>query len=268
MSLSPGDLERAADDLHRAELGGRQIGLLSLRHPGMDMDDAYAIQAALVDKKLVAGRKKIGWKIGLTSKAMQAALGIDIPDSGVLFDDMLFTNGSTVPPGRFIQPRVEVEIAFVTKAPLAGEHVTRDDVIAATDYVAPSLEILDTRIQRKDPTSGKVRKIVDTIADNAANAGVVLGEERHGIDTHDLRWVGAIVKRDDEVEETGLGAGVLDDPIQSVVWLARRMARYGQRIEVGQIILSGSFTRPLECPAGTKVSADFGTFGSVGIRFG
>ena len=198
---------------------------------------------------------------------MQAALNIDIPDSGVLFDNMLFANGSAAPPNRFIQPKVEVEIAFVMKAPLAGEDVTREDVIAATDYVAPSLEILDTRIQRKDAESGAARKIFDTIADNAANAGVVLSDERHDVDAHDLRWVGAIVTRNDEVEETGLGAGVLNDPVESVVWLARRMARFSQKIEPSQIILSGSFTRPLECPAGTTVAADFGAFGSVGISF-
>jgi 2-oxo-hept-3-ene-1,7-dioate hydratase len=199
---------------------------------------------------------------------MQAALNIDIPDSGVLFDDMLFANGSTVRTGRFIQPRIEVEIAFVMKAPLADKDVTREEVIAATDYVAPSLEILDTRIQRKDPKSSRTRSVFDTIADNAANAGVVLGDKRHAVDAHDLRWVGAIVTRNDEVEETGLGAGVLNDPVQSVVWLARRMAQYGQKIEAGQIILSGSFTRPLECPPGTIVAADFGAFGSVGISFG
>ena len=268
MSLSPTDCARAADDLHRAEVTGRQIGLLSLRHPGMDMDDAYAVQSALVEKKCAAGRRIIGWKIGLTSKAMQAALNIDIPDSGVLFDDMLFANGSTVPPNRFIQPRVEVEIAFVMKAPLAGEDVTRADVIAATDHVAPAIEILDTRIRRRDPETGNVRKIVDTIADNAANAGIVLGDQRHGVDAHDLRWVGAIVTRNGDVEETGLGAGVLNDPVESVVWLARRMAQYGQEIEAGQTILSGSFIRPLECPPSSVIAADFGCFGSVGISFG
>ncbi len=268
MSLSLPDCTQAAEDLHRAELTGQQIGLLSLRHADMNMDDAYAIQSALVARKRSSGKKVIGWKIGLTSKAMQAALNIDIPDSGVLFDDMLFANGSEVQSGRFIQPRTEVEIAFVMKAPLAGEHVTREDVIAATDYVAPSLEILDTRILRRDPETGSARKIFDTIADNAANAGLVLGDQRHAVNAHDLRWVGAIVTRNDEVEETGLGAGVLNDPVESVVWLARRMAQYGQKIEAGQIILSGSFTRPLECPPGTIVAADFGTFGSVGISFG
>ena len=268
MSLSRSDCEQAAEDLHQAELAGRQIGLLSHRHPGMDMDDAYAIQSALIDKKRASGRTIIGWKIGLTSKAMQAALGINIPDSGVLFDDMTFENGDVAPKGCFIQPRVEAEIAFVMKSPIAGENVTREQVIAATDYVAPSLEILDTRILRKDPETRKTRSVVDTIADNAANAGIVLGDKRHDVDAHDLRWVGAIVKRNGEVEETGLGAGVLNDPLESIVWLARRMATYGQKIEAGQIILSGSFIRPLECPPGTKIAADFGDFGSVRISFG
>lgn len=267
MSLSKAELARAAADLLLAEDSGRQIGLLSLRHPGLDMADAYAIQAALTKAKLAAGRKVIGWKIGLTSKAMQSALNIDIPDSGILFDDMLFASGATVPKGRFIQPRIEAEIAFVMQAPLGGATVTRDEVIAATDYVTPSIEILDTRILRADPETGKTRLVMDTISDNAANAGVVLGAERHAVDAHDLRWVGAITARNGAVEETGLGAGVLNDPVESVVWLARRMAQYGQTIEAGQVILSGSFIRPVECPSGSNILADFGPFGSVSIAF-
>ena len=265
--MTPEDHVSAAADLLEAEKTGQQIGLLSLRHPGMTMDDAYEVQNAIFRAKLAEGRRVIGWKIGLTSKAMQAALNIDIPDSGILFDDMAFQTGATVPKGRFIQPRIEAEIAFVMKDALAGENVTRDDVIAATDYVAPSLEILDTRILRKDPETGKARIITDTISDNAANAGVVLGAEKHAVDAHDLRWVGAICSRNGEVEETGLGAGVLNDPVESVVWLARRMAQYGQSIEPGHIILSGSFIRPVECPPGTLVLADFGGFGSVEISF-
>ena len=265
--MNPEEHARAAADLLEAEATGRQVGLLSLRHPEMDMDDAYAIQNAILAAKLEAGRGVIGWKIGLTSKAMQYALGIDIPDSGILFDDMLFSNGSSVPEGRFIQPRVEAEIAFVMKAPLGGADVRRGDVLASTDYVAPSLEILDTRIQRTDPETGKARVIFDTISDNAANAGVVLGDGRHDPSVVDLRRVGAIVMRNDEVEETGLGAGVLNDPVESVVWLARRMADYGQSIEPGHIILSGSFIRPIECPPGTGIKADFADFGSVAISF-
>ncbi|WP_370253895.1 2-oxo-hept-4-ene-1,7-dioate hydratase [Nioella sp.] len=256
----------AAHTLLRAERTRTQMGLLSLAHPGMGMDDAYRVQKALVDLKLAEGRRQIGWKIGLTSRAMQDALGIDIPDSGVLLDDMVFEHGGEVPKGRFIQPRVEAEIAFVMKADLAGE-VSRDEVLAATDHVCPSLEILDTRILRQDPATGQARSIVDTISDNAANAGLVLGPARHAPDALDLRWIGAIVARDGVVEETGLGAGVLNDPVEGIVWLARRLAEYGEAIRAGQVVLSGSFIRPVEAPAGSRFHADFGPFGKVSICF-
>ena len=265
--MTPEDHAAAAAALLEAEKTRQQIGLLTLRHPEMGMDDAYEVQNAIYRAKLAAGQKVIGWKIGLTSKAMQYALNIDIPDSGILFDDMAFENGATVPDGRFIQPRVEAEIAFVMKSSLGGAETTRADVIAATDYVAPSIEILDTRILRQDPETGVARKVFDTISDNAANAGIVLGAQKHAVDAFDLRWVGAMCFRNDEIEETGLGAGVLNDPVESVVWLARRMAQYGQSIEAGQVILSGSFIRPIECPAGTHIHADFGNFGTVDVRF-
>lgn len=259
------EIEQAARDLVEAEKSRQQIGLVSIRHPGMTLDDAYAVQAAVIAAK---GIPQIGWKIGLTSRAMQQALQITTPDSGVLLADMLFQTGDTVPAGRFIQPRIEAEIAFVFNAPLAGAGITRADVIAACDHVAPAFEILDTRILRADPTTGKPRTITDTVADNAANAGVVLGAARHAIDAHDLRWVGAIVKRDGVVEETGLGAGVLDDPVMGIVWLVQRLAQYGRGIEPGQIVLSGSFIRPVEAPPGSVFEADFGPFGRVDLRFG
>ena len=265
--MTPDEHAQAAADLLTAEKTNTQIGILSLKHPDITMDDAYAIQNHIAAAKAAAGHSIIGWKIGLTSKAMQYALNIDIPDSGILFDDMAFDHGASVPKGRFIQPRVEAEIAFVMDKPLGGDTVTAEDVIAATDYVCPAIEILDTRIQRVDAATGKSRLVYDTISDNAANAGVVLGDERHKIDRFDLRWVGAIISRNDDVEETGLGAGVLNDPVESVVWLARRMAQYGQRIEPRHIILSGSFVRPVECPSGTRIHADFNDFGSVDISF-
>ncbi|MDD9908458.1 MAG: 2-oxo-hepta-3-ene-1,7-dioic acid hydratase [Ahrensia sp.] len=267
MTLSQTQIDAAAEDLFQAERDRTQIGLLSKRFEGLDMDGAYAIQDALVARKLADGRHITGWKIGLTSKAMQSALGIDVPDSGVLFDDMHFESGDTVPAGRFIQPRIEAEIAFIMKSDISGTDVTAEDIIAATECVAPAIEILDTRIVRADSENGQTRKVFDTIADNAANAGIVLGQERHAYGNHDLRWVGAIVARDGEVEETGLGAGVLDDPVTSMVWLAQRLGQYGQSIKAGQVVLSGSFIRPVECPSGTRIAADFGTFGRVDLAF-
>ena len=264
--MTPEAVAEAAAALDQAERSRTQIGLLSLANPGMSMDDAYAVQAAWVERKLGDGRRVIGRKIGLTSKAMQAALSIDIPDSGILLDDMWFEDGATVPPGRFIQPRIEAEIAFVMKSDLKGE-VSEDDVLDATDYVQPSLEILDTRILRVDPQTGRTRNVCDTIADNAANAGIVLGGERIAPRAVDLRWVGAIVMKNGEVEETGLGGGVLNHPAEGIVWLARRLAEYGDFIRAGEIVLSGSFIRPVESRTDDLIVADFGAHGRVSCRF-
>ena len=265
--LTQDDIHAAARSLDAAERSRSQTGLLSLKHPGMTMDDAYAIQSAWVKKKLDGGRRVIGWKIGLTSKAMQYALNIDIPDSGVLFDDMLFEDGATVPADRFIQPRVEAEIAFVMKAPLQGPGVTVFDVLNATDYVTPALEILDTRIVRVDPQTKKARTIVDTIADNAANAGIVLGGRAMRPDQVDMRWMGAIVSRNAEVEETGLGAGVLNHPARGIAWLANRLHQYGATIQAGQVVLAGSFVRPVEARHGDTITSDFGPHGTVSCYF-
>ncbi|SMX43168.1 2-oxo-hept-4-ene-1,7-dioate hydratase [Maliponia aquimaris] len=264
--MTEDEIHAAARALVRAEAERRQIGLLSQAHPGMTLAEAYAVQAAYVTARLATGRRPVGWKIGLTSRAMQDALGIDTPDSGVLLDDMVFETGGVVPEGRFIQPRVEAEIAFVMRAPLVGP-ATRAQVLAATDHVCAALEILDTRILRRDPGTGATRTVCDTVADNAANAGVVLGTRRVSPRLVDLRWVGAIVMRDGEVEETGLGAGVLNDPVIGIVWLAERLAQHGGRIEAGQVVLSGSFVRPVEAPPGSMIEADFGDFGHVAISF-
>ena len=266
MTLNADQVAETAQDLLEAERIGQQIGLLSRRFPGLTLQEAYDIQAALVQAKLAEGRHQTGWKIGLTSRAMQDALQIDTPDSGVLLDDMHFDSGSEVPKGRFIQPRIEAEITFIMGSDLA-EKPTREQVLDATSAVVPSLEILDTRIVRRDPVTGAIRVVADTIADNAANAGIVLGQERHRPSDIDLRWVGAIVSRDGVVEETGLGAAVLDDPVVSVIWLAERLATQGARIQAGQLVLSGSFIRPIEAPPGSQIEADFGPFGHVAIAF-
>ncbi|MBB6485990.1 2-oxo-hept-4-ene-1,7-dioate hydratase [Rhizobium lusitanum] len=265
--LSQDEIQAAAESLDQAERTRVQTGLLSLKHPQMTMDDSYAVQSAWVKKKIAAGRKPIGWKIGLTSKAMQYALNINIPDSGVLFDDMIFEDGATVPADRFIQPRIEAEIAFVMKAPLKGPNVSIFDVLNATDYVTPALEILDTRILRVDPETKKARTIVDTISDNAANAGIVTGGRAVRPDQIDMRWMGAIVSRNAEVEETGLGAGVLNQPARGIAWLANRLSQYGDGIESGQIVLAGSFIRPIEARHGDTITADFGPYGSVSLFF-
>lgn len=267
LTLSEAQIATLADELDSAEASRQQIPLISQRFPDAGLDDAYAVQDAWVAQKLARGRRRVGWKIGLTSRAMQAALAIDTPDSGVLFDDMRFEDGETVPKGRFIQPRIEAEIAFVLARPLSGAEVTVFDVLNATDYVIPAIEILDTRIVRQDAATGRMRNVVDTIADNAANAGIITGGRAMRPDQADLRWMGAIVSRNGVVEETGLGAGVLNDPARGIAWLARRLHRYGQRLAAGDLVLSGSFIRPIECRPGDTLLADFGRYGSIATHF-
>lgn len=267
MSLTAEQANELAQKLFEAEITRVQTPVLSQLYPDADMDDAYAVQAEFVRLKLETGRSAKGWKIGLTSKAMQYALNIDIPDSGVLLDDMFFPDSATIPADRFIQPRIEAEIAFVMKAPLSGPGVTIIDVLNATDYIVPSLEILDTRVQRVDKQTGKARTIFDTIADNAANAGIVTGGRPMRPDAVDLRWAGAIVSRNGQVEETGLGAGVLNHPAAGVAWLVNRLSSYGGAIKAGETILSGSFIRPVEARHGDTIIADFGPMGTVSAYF-
>lgn len=265
--MTPADVTAAARMLFEADRTGVQCGLISSAYPHATLEDAYRIQDALLDLHHAAGRHRIGWKIGLTSRAMQQALGITTPDSGVLLDNMLFHSGDTVPQGRFIQPRIEAEIAFVMGTDIAGAGHSRADVIKATAHVAPCLEILDTRILRADPQTGKARIITDTVSDNAANAGIVMGDQTHALDAFDLRWTGAIVARDGVVEETGLGAGVLNDPVTGIIWLLDRLAQFGKGLQAGEIVLSGSFIRPVEAPSGSVFAADFGPFGRVDLSF-
>ncbi len=241
--------------------------MLSLQYPGLDMPGAYAIQNAWVDIKVAAGRVIKGHKIGLTSKAMQNALNIDMPDSGVLFDDMFFQDASDIPTKRFIETRVEAELAFVLKSKLSGPNCTLFDVLNATDYVTPALEILDTRILRVDPETKATRTVFDTISDNAANAGIVLGGRAFKPGDTDMRWVGSIVSRNGKVEETGLAAGVLNNPAMGIAWLADRMHEYGKALEPGQVVLAGSFIRPIEARKGDTIVADYGPWGTVSCYF-
>jgi len=268
MALLPHDISRAAERLHQAEQSRQQIRQLSQDHPGISITDAYAIQQAWIEIKLAAGRVVRGHKIGLTSKAMQSALSIDEPDSGVLLDDMFFADGGLVPSDRFIATRVEAELAFIMKHRLSGPNCTMFDVLNATDFVVPALEILDTRIERVDRETKATRKIFDTIADNAANAGIVLGGRPLRPQEADLRWIGALCYRNGQLEETGLAAGVLNHPATAVAWLANKIAAHDLALEAGQVVLSGSFIRPIETRKGDTIQADYGRYGSVSCYFG
>ena len=267
MALSKEEIRVAAESLNQAEKTRTQIRQLSIVYPGITIDDAYAIQTKWIEIKVAEGRVVKGHKIGLTSKAMQSALNIDEPDSGVLLDDMFFADGGLVPSDRFIATRVEAELAFIMSKRLKGPDCTMFDVLNATDFVVPALEILDTRIERVDPLTKATRKIYDTIADNAANAGIVLGGRPIRPLEADLRWIGALCFRNGQLEETGLAAGVLNHPATAVAWLANKIAPLGLALEPGQVVLAGSFVRPIEARKGDTIQVNYGPSGSVSCYF-
>ena len=266
-SLSDAVVADAAARLALAERTRVPMPQLSLQYPEMTVEDAYAVQRMLVEAKLAEGRRLTGRKIGLTSRVMQQAVSIDEPDYGALFDDMFFADGSEVPRDRFIRPRVEVELAFVMGSRLAGPGCTALDVLRATEVVTPALEILDARVEMADPATGHLRTIVDTIADNAADAGVVLGGRAVKPLDVDLRWVCALLYRNGVIEESGVAAAVLNHPANSVAWLVNKLATYGTALEAGQVVMAGSFTRAVPADAGDVFHADYGTLGVITCRF-
>ncbi|MEX1147969.1 MAG: 2-oxo-hepta-3-ene-1,7-dioic acid hydratase [Sphingomonadales bacterium] len=267
MTLDHQTIADLAAELDEAELERKQIRQFSIRFPGMSFDDGYAIQQAWVDRKLVRGRKIVGHKIGLTSRAMQRAANITEPDHGVLLDNMVFMTGQDLPFDRFIVPRVEVELAFVLKADIAGPAVTLQDVLAATDYVVPALEIIDARIERVDAGTGATRTVLDTISDNAANAAIILGNQRQAPDACDWRWACAVLHQNGGIEESGVAAAVLGHPATGVAWLARKLAKHGIGLEAGQIVLGGSFTAPVTIARGDRFCADYGPLGQIHACF-
>ncbi len=256
-----------AELLDRAEKTLTQIRQTTSVYPDMTIEDAYGVQQAWRDLKLARGERVVGHKIGLTSRAMQAAMNIETPDSGFLTEDMFFEANSELVATDFTDPKLEVELAFVLSRDLVGDSLTIEDVLDATEYVTPAVELIAARSHRRDPETGRTRTVRDTISDNAADAGIICGGIRIEPRQVDLRWVGAIAYRNDVVEETGLAAGVLDHPATGIVWLARRYAEQGQELKAGQTILAGSFTRPIDIRPGDDFRFDYGDLGSFTLSF-
>lgn len=254
-------LAAIVDGLLEARRSRTPIPRLTSRYPDMTVEDSYAVQKLWSNRMQQAGRTLVGRKIGLTSKAMQAATGITEPDYGVIFDDMVLENGSTLAWDQYTHPRVEVELAFVLGKPLSGPNCSIFDVLDATDYVVPALEILDSRIEMEG------RTIVDTISDNAAMGAMVIGGNPVKPRDIDLRWVAALLYRNQAIEETGVAAGVLNHPAAGVYWLANKLAAHGTALGAGEIILAGSFTRPMWVSKGDSVYADYGQLGTITCRF-
>jgi 2-oxo-hept-3-ene-1,7-dioate hydratase len=258
--LSEAERQQAVEQLLEAERTRTPVVQLSKTFPHIAIEDSYWIQSEVTRRKIEGGRKLIGHKIGLTSKAMQQSSQIDEPDYGHLLDDMMIADGAKVRHADYCVPRVEPELAFVLGKPLKGPNVGLLDVLRATEYVVPAIEIIDARVQNP-------RKIFDTVADNGAAAGIVLGGRPIKPMDLDLRWVGAIFYRNSEIEETGLAAGVLGNPALGIAWLANKVAPFGTVLEPGHIMLSGSFTRPVWADKGDTLHADFGPLGGVAVQF-
>jgi 2-oxo-hept-3-ene-1,7-dioate hydratase len=258
--MTPEERQLAVERLIAAEAQCKQATLLTDSFPQINLDDAYAISTEVAQRKMAGGAKLIGYKVGLTSKAMQASSKINEPDYGHLLDSMLIPEGAKVPHARFCLPRVEVELAFVLGKPLKGPGVGLVDVLRATEYVVPALEIVDARLVDQ-------RKICDTVADNGAAAGLVLGGRPMAPDAVDLRWVSALMYRNSDIEETGVAAGVLGHPALGVAWLANKLGQHGVGMEAGHVVLAGSFTRVVFAKKGDTLFGDFGTMGSVCVQF-
>ncbi|GAA5152725.1 2-oxo-hepta-3-ene-1,7-dioic acid hydratase [Microbacterium pseudoresistens] len=254
-------ITRLAAELAEADRTHGVIPRITARHPEATVEDSYAIQGVWRDAQQAAGRRLIGRKIGLTSKAMQQATGITEPDYGVMFDDTVYASGAEIPFDHFSNVRIEVELAFMLARPLEGPDCTLDDALAAIDYAVPALEVLNSHIELEG------RTIVDTISDNAAYGAMVLGDVRKRPDEIDLRWVSALLHRNGEIEETGVAAGVLGHPATGVAWLANKFSRHGARLEAGELILAGSFTRPMWVSRGDDVLCDYGPMGVIQCRF-
>ena len=265
--LDPDVTKDLARQLYGARKNRTQLRHFSKQFPQMSIEDGYTIQREWVKLELADGRRIRGRKIGLTSRAMQQSSQINEPDYAPLMDDMFFETGTDIPVETFIAPRVEVELAFVLEKALRGPGITLTHVLAATAYVLPALEIIDARIEQFDRETRAPRKVFDTIADFAANAGVVTGGRPIRPDSVDLRWVGALLYKNAVIEETGLAAAVLNHPATGVAWLANKFAPYDEQLNAGDIVLAGSFTRPTAVGRGDVLHADYGPLGNISLRF-
>jgi len=251
---------QGAHDLYRAELDRKAIPQLSKTFPEIELQDAYAIQRLWAELHIAGGARQIGHKIGLTSRAMQMASKIDEPDYGHLLDTMMYRDGARIPAASFLKPRLEVELAFIMGADLEGPGTQIYDVMRATEYVVPALEIIDYRTEVP-------RAITDTIADNAASGGIILGGRLIRPFDLDIRWVGATLSKNGIIEESGVSAAVMGHPAAGIAWLVDKLSAVGARLEKGQIVLAGSFTRPVDIAAGDVIQADYGPLGAIGVSF-
>jgi 2-keto-4-pentenoate hydratase len=259
--LSVAIRDELAAELAQAERSREPIAPLTSAHPDIDVVDAYEIQLINIRQRVAEGARVLGHKVGLSSKAMQQMMGVDEPDYGHLLDEMQVFEDVPVKAGRFLYPRVEVEVGFILADDLPGAGCTEDDVLAATEALVPSIELIDTRI-----TDWKIA-LCDTIADNASSAGFVLGKARVSPADLDVKAIDAVLTRNGEVIAEGRSDAVLGNPVTAVAWLARKVESFGVRLRKGDVVLPGSCTRAIDARPGDDFVAEFTGLGSVHLSF-
>ena len=247
--------------LQQAEVSKESIPPLTKQYPDLTIDDAYKVQLRMVDQKVQNGQKIVGKKIGLTSVAMQQLLGVDQPDYGHLLDSMEVSNMGTIHLDELFQPKVEGEIAFVLNKDLIGPDVTVEDVLDATEYIAPALEIVDSRITDWNIT------LADTVADNASSGMFVIGDERYSVTDIDLPSIEMNLFKNGERINTGYGYDVLGHPAKCVAWLANKLSEYNVALKAGEVILSGALSAAIAAEKGDRFTAGFSHIGKVEVMF-
>jgi len=261
MALTEQQVKELASALHRAEHDRSPIVAPTDEYAGMDIADAYAVQLEGIRQRLAAhGGSIAGWKVGLTSKAMQQMLGVDQPDFGHLLADMRLDEGTEIAVGEMIWPRVEPEVAFQLKADVKGPGATAEQVLAATEHLIPALEVIDSRVK-----DWKI-KLCDTIADNASCGRFVLGRSRVRPEGFDLKLIGMNYYVDDQLVATATSAAVIGNPAEAVAWLANTLAPYGHHLQAGQVVMPGSLVAAVDAKPGGRIRADFDHIGSVELR--
>lgn len=250
-----------ADHLAQATIQRQGVAPLTAIDPDLTIDEAYQVQLVTINRMVEEGQRIVGKKIGLTSLAMQKLLGVDQPDYGHLMDSMVVENGGTISFNRVLQPKVEAEIAFILKKDLVGPRVTVTDVLQATDYVVPALEIVDSRV-----ADWKI-KLQDTVADNASSGLYLLGGKPLKVDQLDLAQVGVVLYKNGEIMNTGVGAAALGHPAICVAWLANKLHEFGITLKAGEVILSGALSAAVNAEPGDYFQARFAHLGEVGVRF-
>jgi 2-keto-4-pentenoate hydratase len=254
-------IQKEAEAFYSAEREKTTVRPLTERYPKVTPEEAYRIQLALIEMKIADGAKIVGKKIGLTSKAMQKMLKVDQPDYGHILNNMILEDSAVLPVSELIQPKIEPEIAFILDRALKGPGVTPIQVLAATRFVIPALEIIDSRIE-----GWKIR-LCDTIADNASSARVVLGGSSKRVDQVDLKLVGMVLEKNGEIVQTGAGGAVLGHPAAAVAWLANAVGEFGVTLEAGEIIMPGALCAAADVNAGDLIQATFDGLGTVSVRF-